>query len=533
MAVVQISRIQVRRGQANQGSGIPQLAGGEFGWAVDEQELYIGNGSVAEGAPAVGNSKILTEHDDIFELVGTYAYKKGSIDTGEGIAVERTLNARLDDIVSVRSFGCAGDGSDVTVALQKALYELYLKPTTRNNPQSRVILHVEPGTYRISSTINIPPFATIAGAGKDKTIFIKTGDFTMFKTIASDSTYDGVVNTAVVYDDPTMTYANSSRYIEFRDCTLQTESNDGTLLQLNSCRDSRFVNMQFQANKLTATTTNPAIQIRSKSDAVRSEFNRFIDCEFVNIGKAIVSNHNISRNEIDSCKFYGITKAIELGVTPTIGQANATDNNIRECYFENVEQQAIHIANGTRNSSINNRFGPSVGNNGGSESTVAHSIIKFGESGNISVDNEFDRTYNLSINQAYIVNKPYIPEVEGPAFYEHEYTEQVELSQIGTPQLLFRLPADTSKSFDIDYWYKTDRAGIVFSRSGTLTVLVNRENNSVSVMDDYDISGLDSLGQSLEFSATLNQLESAWSAQVKYTNQLDSGNLTFKIRTRS
>ena len=117
MAVVQISRIQVRRGQANQGSGIPQLAGGEFGWAVDEQELYIGNGSVAEGAPQVGNSKILTEHDDLFELVGTYSYKRGSIDTGEGISVERTLNSRLDDIVSVRSFGCAGDGSDVTVAL--------------------------------------------------------------------------------------------------------------------------------------------------------------------------------------------------------------------------------------------------------------------------------------------------------------------------------------------------------------------------------------------------------------------------------
>ena len=31
MAVVQISRIQVRRGQKNQGSGIPQLEGGELG----------------------------------------------------------------------------------------------------------------------------------------------------------------------------------------------------------------------------------------------------------------------------------------------------------------------------------------------------------------------------------------------------------------------------------------------------------------------------------------------------------------------
>jgi hypothetical protein len=533
VAVVQISRIQVRRGQANQGSGIPQLAGGEFGWAVDGQELYIGNGSVAEGAPFVGNSKVLTEHDDLFSLVGTYAYKRGSVDTGEGIAVERTLNDRLDDIVSVRSFGCAGDGSDVTTKLQKALYELFLNGATRNNPQSRVVLHVEPGIYRISSTIHIPPYATIVGAGKEKTVFIKTGDFTMFQTISSDTTYDGVISNTVVYQDPTMSYANSARYISFKDCTLQTESEDGTLLVLNSCRDSRFENVKFEGTKLTNTATNPAVQIRSKSDAVRAEFNRFIDCEFVSIGKAIVSNHNISRNEIDSCKFFNITKAIELGVTPTIGQANATDNNIRECYFETIEQQAIHIANGTRNSSINNRFGPSVGNNGGSETTVAHSIIKFGESGNISVDNEFDRTYNLSINQAYIVSKPYIPEVEGPAFYEHEYTEQVDLAQIGTPQLLFRLAADTTKSFDIDYWYKTDRTGIVFSRSGTLTVFVNRENNSVSIMDDYDISGLDSLGESLLFSATLNELESAWSAQVKYTNQLDSGKLTFKIRSRS
>ena len=48
MAVVQISRIQIRRGQKNQGSGVPQLAGGEFGWAVDSRELYIGNGSVAD-----------------------------------------------------------------------------------------------------------------------------------------------------------------------------------------------------------------------------------------------------------------------------------------------------------------------------------------------------------------------------------------------------------------------------------------------------------------------------------------------------
>ena len=68
MAVVQISRIQVRRGQKNIGSGLPQLASGEFGWAVDSRELYIGNGAVSEGSPEVGNTQVLTEYDNIFTL---------------------------------------------------------------------------------------------------------------------------------------------------------------------------------------------------------------------------------------------------------------------------------------------------------------------------------------------------------------------------------------------------------------------------------------------------------------------------------
>ena len=63
MAITSISRIQQRRGKSNSDTGLPQLASGEFGWAIDTQELYIGNGSVSEGAPAVGNTRILTQLD--------------------------------------------------------------------------------------------------------------------------------------------------------------------------------------------------------------------------------------------------------------------------------------------------------------------------------------------------------------------------------------------------------------------------------------------------------------------------------------
>ena len=68
MAVVQISKIQHRRGKAGS-SAIPQLASAELGWAIDTQKLYIGNGSVSEGAPGVGNTEILTEKSNIFEWI--------------------------------------------------------------------------------------------------------------------------------------------------------------------------------------------------------------------------------------------------------------------------------------------------------------------------------------------------------------------------------------------------------------------------------------------------------------------------------
>lgn len=59
MAVIQISKIQVRRGlQEN----LPQLASGELGWSIDERRLYIGNGTLVEGAPIVGVTEILTEY---------------------------------------------------------------------------------------------------------------------------------------------------------------------------------------------------------------------------------------------------------------------------------------------------------------------------------------------------------------------------------------------------------------------------------------------------------------------------------------
>jgi hypothetical protein len=56
MAIVQISKIQVRSGNI---ADLPQLAVGEFGWAVDEQRLFIGNDPNTIGA-LPDNTEIIT-----------------------------------------------------------------------------------------------------------------------------------------------------------------------------------------------------------------------------------------------------------------------------------------------------------------------------------------------------------------------------------------------------------------------------------------------------------------------------------------
>jgi hypothetical protein len=166
MAVVQISRIQVRRGRKNSSGGVPQLSSGELAWAVDTQELYIGNGSVAEGAPEVANTKILTEHDNILELASSYRF--GNDDLTIQDSVSRSLQSKIDEIqVSVADYGAIGDGStDCVIAFETALNELFRSADERYEK----VLLVPNGEYFFATDLRIPTNAVIRGETRSRAI---------------------------------------------------------------------------------------------------------------------------------------------------------------------------------------------------------------------------------------------------------------------------------------------------------------------------------------------------------------------------
>jgi hypothetical protein len=175
MAIVQISRITQRKGLSE---NLPQLAGAEFGWVIDERRLFIGNGTIQEGAPAIGNTEILTQYSDIFAIAGLYTYKGEAggytVQTGptSGDPVQRTLQSVLDEMASVKDFGATGDGdTDDTAAINRALFQMFCR---ENNPQVRRSLFFPAGVYRVTDSIKIPPYCKLYGEGGDSSVILLT-----------------------------------------------------------------------------------------------------------------------------------------------------------------------------------------------------------------------------------------------------------------------------------------------------------------------------------------------------------------------
>lgn len=534
MAVVSISRIQLRRGRK---TNLPQLASGELGWSIDSQELYIGNGAVAEGAPYVGNTKLLSEHDNLFQFADSYAYKSvdGYIQTGDSpnAPVQRTLQDRLDDIVSIRAFGANGDGSDQTDAFQRAIDQLYLNAANKGTPRSRVILNIEPGEYQLTRTISVPPYATIRGAGKDKT-FINAGPNKAFQTVNETSTPGSYAN------DSTSTTLNQARNIEMSGMTIQTSAQDG--IALVSCKDSRFYDLKIKGTYSLGddTRTSAAIRMMSLSSLVSSNNNVFEHIEIEGHADGVYSDYDVSGNLIQNCSFDTVDTGIIFGYNTVIGtqgqNSGPIHNTIEDCKFDNVYREGIKIIRGYYNKSKSNKF-YNVGNHGGTYGNAQTSIIDFGDNAlNQSNDDYFKRTEELSFSSEYLVNYPFIAEISGPNISEVGHTYQIDIGEVSEAIKFCNLSATTSRSYIIEYNYVSRT--INGKRTGTIEIMADPDNNNVSMSDDYVYTGDATYEQNLKFNAVLTDenadatVDTLAITMLNLTNG-DNGTITFKIKSKS
>jgi len=534
MAVVQISRIQHRRGKKKEGTGLPQLNSGELGWAIDTQELYIGNGSVAEGAPFVGNTKVLTEVDDIFTLANQYAYKKDTVQTGESASSPyyRTLAEKLDDVVSVRDFGATGDGTDQTEVIQRAINEVYLKSSTKGLFTSRIILHFPAGEYLISGAgLYIPPFTILRGDGKDKTYITGPNAANIFRTVNGDST----PNTTDPSDVNGFSFGgdndslNQARNIEISGMTIN-HTGYGAALYLENCRESVFKDLLFKgswssgddlnkrepgspgqvpsspsANAYVDHTVNQTgIYIDNYVASAGSDFNRFTNIDFEDVAIGVYSDYDINYNQFQTGTMTEVGYGFLWGLNSSgaVGQANGPcHNTVSDYEFILVDREALKIFNGKNNLSTNNRY-RNVGNDGGNSANATYSVIHFKDAKNDSDNDFFERTADLTVNGLFN-GGDYPPEILGAKNTTLGYT----VSSIIGPKVLsekfMQLPVpEQNQTIIVDYTYSaTISPGPVY-RKGQWQIIYNSVNNELDFQDSFTFTGNSSLtGNELQFTA--------------------------------
>ena len=268
MAVTQISRIQNRRG-LNQ--DLPQLAGAELGWSVDTRKLYIGNGTIEEGAPVAGITEVLTQYTDLAALIGSYTFKGNvteyTVETGSSILnpTVRSFQQKFDDFVNVRDFGALGNGvADDTASIRRAIEQIYKESENNFDTRTRRTIYIPAGTYITSNVISIPPNASLVGDGPNSTtISLQYGNLSVANICDSAFQSGSTIGSggATLPDSIEISgigFTNTAQEIQY------------PLLNIDSASNVRINNSRFQSNIKAGSTYPNVVEILSTSTSTRN-----------------------------------------------------------------------------------------------------------------------------------------------------------------------------------------------------------------------------------------------------------------------
>jgi hypothetical protein len=428
MAVVQISRIQHRRGLEQD---FPQLASAELGWSIDTRRLFIGNGLTSEGAPQEGVTEILTVYTDIIALLKSYTYKGlaggTTVITGASIMspVTRTLQSKLDDFVSVKDFGVVGDGvTDDTVAIQRALTNLW--PTEQFNrayAQHRTLLFPA-GVYSITDTIIVPPFVKLVGDGNYSTR-IKLIDDTKDVAIRLCDSYFQT-GTDFGKPDPVFSYSPETSNYYISDIVFE-RTTDADCVWVDGSSNVTFERCHFIGRKslISAESYNdtPIVDTGSSSVKLRGiSYNNltpaksivFNNCTFKSAAVGVRIDNQTFGTTVIGSYFNYLHRGIVMGQTSGGRDSPATTLyprtvSVSGSYFDRIGGQAIQ---GYEDSgpvlSTGNTY-ENVGYRGHTYDELiadlsldpVSAVLEFAVNGSSSVNDSFYRTYQDTQNRRY------------------------------------------------------------------------------------------------------------------------------------
>jgi hypothetical protein len=453
MAILEIARIQVRRGEELI-TGIPQLAPGEFGWAEDTENLYIGK-RISEGASNDNNTRVLTTKDfDTLEsnlgaVFRSFLQDKGNFDATTSTYIYRsdvnqslvsggyinstasTIAIKLDNFVSLTDYGISisATPTDITNELRAAVEDLY-----RNGPwdsvtrrDARRTLLIPAGNYYISDTIELPPYTSLRGEGQEITVLtLENTSGNMFKTVDAFGT---------PFEEGMLDGVNRCRSISISDITLQYSSNiyDDTtpaLLSIDNALDATLEDVYFKTAYNPASTSTfglvaggIGISIRGTGGGIASgdanlceniQINR---CKFDSLYTGIMCTGTVVRPVLTNSILSNLDRGIVLDTIDNL--VGPTNGIIASNRFSSIVREAIFVGTTTNRTShlSENNFFVQVGNGSDLDDyttieSTCTSVIAFHSTGNKSTNDYFHRR---SIAESVSISDPffYYPIVTG------------------------------------------------------------------------------------------------------------------------
>ncbi len=488
MAIVQISQITNRKGL---NINLPQLAGAELGWSVDTRQLYIGNGTLEEGAPVIGNTEILTEFSDILNFTNTYTYKGEAagyiVQTGAtaGTPVTQSLQSWLDQFATVKDFGAVGDGiTDDTAAINRALYQLFCREV---NPQIRRSLFFPAGVYRVTSVIKIPPYATLWGEGNDNSVI--TMDDGVVSYVAR--TADSLQNIGVNIGDAGATPPQSITITNMGFTHLDPEQDVFLVQDAVNCV---FQNVGFRGTSTLAdliSDANDSVGVSfASTNALVCEQITFTGCEFSGLVHAVETNQQIKGVTITASRFDTLHRGIMLGAA-AVTNGGPTGTRIMGNLFDNIYAEGIVFGANlvlAINASGHNIF-YDVGNHfTGATGTPATSIISIQSNNNVSISDLFARTdaFATTFPRVDLNDTVSIATTNGTQLALGAYVRQsgvVSTLINNTTATIFTINATAIVAFSVNYTISRE-----FNyRTGTLTVTsdVGDSSGGLEFTDDF------------------------------------------------